>query len=162
MGTDYASVAIYSPHTAFDSTTAGINQRLAEGLGLEGISPLVPNERGPEGTGAGRVGRLRKAASLGQLADRLKQFLSIEHVQFVGDLDEPIERVAVACGAAGEFLGGAKQAACDLLVVGETNLHTCLEAEALCVALLLPGHFASERFAVEQLSGVLAARIPWP
>src|SRR5262245_28015040 len=28
-----ARIAIYSPHTAFDSTIEGINQRLAEGLG---------------------------------------------------------------------------------------------------------------------------------
>ena len=42
------------------------------------------------------------------------------------------------------------------MVLGETNLHTCLEAEANDVALLLPGHFASERFAVEQLADELA------
>ena len=72
----------------------------------------------------------------------------------------PVQKVAVACGAAGEFLPEAREAGCDLLVLGETNLHTCLEAEATQVALLLPGHFASERFAVEQLAGVLAAEFP--
>jgi putative NIF3 family GTP cyclohydrolase 1 type 2 len=43
-----------------------------------------------------------------------------------------------------------------LLVTGETSFHTCLEAQASGVALLLPGHYASERFAVEQLAQVLA------
>jgi putative NIF3 family GTP cyclohydrolase 1 type 2 len=42
-------VAIYSPHTAFDSTCDGINQRLAEGLALVDIVPRVPV---PDGSGA--------------------------------------------------------------------------------------------------------------
>ena len=35
-------VAIYSPHTAFDSALQGINQRLSEGMGLVDIIPLLP------------------------------------------------------------------------------------------------------------------------
>jgi putative NIF3 family GTP cyclohydrolase 1 type 2 len=81
-------------------------------------------------------------------------------------LDSAITQVAVACGAAGEFLSAAQRAGCQLLVLGETNLHTCLEAEATNVSLLLPGHFASERFAVEHLAAVLAEAFPeltvWP
>jgi putative NIF3 family GTP cyclohydrolase 1 type 2 len=41
-----------------------------------------------------------------------------------------------------------------------------LEAEARRIALLLPGHFASERFAVETLAETLAGQFPelvvWP
>lgn len=59
--------------------------------------------------------------------------------------------------SAGEFLGAAAEAGCDVLVTGEVRFHTTLEAEARGVGLVLAGHFASERFAVEQLAGVLAA-----
>ena len=50
-----AGVAVYSPHTAFDSAAEGINQRLAEGLGLTdiaaaGAAPGRPG-RGPLGQG---------------------------------------------------------------------------------------------------------------
>src|SRR6185295_17432474 len=37
-----AGISIYSPHTAFDSAAAGINQQLAEALGLKNIQPLEP------------------------------------------------------------------------------------------------------------------------
>src|SRR6185295_16007116 len=47
-----AGVAIYSPHTAFDSAAAGINQQLAEGLGLIDIQPLEASEALP-GVGTG-------------------------------------------------------------------------------------------------------------
>jgi dinuclear metal center YbgI/SA1388 family protein len=153
-------VAIYSPHTAFDSACGGINQRLAEGLALVDIVPLVTVVGAPPGAGAGRVGRVSRPVPLGQMAERLRQFLSLVHMHYVGPLDAPVEKVAVACGAAGEFLPKAREAGCNLLVVGEANLHTCLEAEATQVSLLLPGHFASERFAVEQLASIVAAEFP--
>jgi dinuclear metal center YbgI/SA1388 family protein len=156
----HGGVAIYSPHTAFDSAAAGINFQLAEGLGLEGIAPLVARTDEPEGVGAGRYGRLAEPATLTDVAAKLKAFLSLARLQAVGSPDHRVTRVAVACGAAGQFLDPARRAGCDLLVTGETNFHTCLEAEAQHVALLLPGHFASERFALETLAQRIAQRFP--
>ncbi len=152
-------VSVYSPHTAFDSAALGINRRLAEGLQLSDIQPLLPAEEG-SAVGAGRQGRLAPALPLAAVARRLKELLGIDGLHAVGAAERPVERVAVACGSAGGFLEAARAAACDLLVTGETGFHTCLEAAATGVALLLPGHFASERFAVEQLAGVLGERFP--
>ena len=148
-----ARIAVFSAHTAFDSAGEGINQRLAAGLELRGIAPLMPH---PEGQGTGRWGWLSDPLSLGQLAQRLKRFLAIERLQLVGDPGQTVRTVAVACGAAGELLDAARQNGCDAMVLGEARFHTCLEAEALGIGLLLPGHFASERFAVESLADVLA------
>ena len=96
----------------------------------------------------------------------VKTFLSIDQLQFVGDPQRKLQNVAVACGSAGEFLPIARDAGCDCLVTGETRFHTCLEAEATDIALVLAGHFASERFGVERLADVLADRFPevrvWP
>src|SRR5262245_21808831 len=149
-----ADIAIHSPHTAFDSAAAGINQQLAESLGLKGIQPLEPAGEGT-GVGSGRFGDLT-AMTLGQLAARLKQFLKISGLHVVGDLQMPISRAAVACGSAGEFLDVAIQRGCQVLVTGETRLHTCYEAESRGVGLLLAGHYASERFGVERLAKILA------
>jgi len=153
-----AKVAIFSPHTAFDSAQRGINQRLADGLHLSDIAPLVPGVE--PGQGSGRFGRLKSEMSLAELVQRVKQLLAIEHAQAVGALDRPVQTVAVACGSAGEFLAPANAAGCDALVTGEVRFHTCLEAESLEVGLVLAGHFASERFAVEQLAQVLAEKFP--
>ncbi len=147
-----AGIAVYSPHTAFDSAAAGINQRLAEGLGLTNITPLVANELDPKGLGAGRCGVLADDASLTEVAATLKAFLKLDGLHVVGAVDRSVKRVAVACGAAGEFLEPACRAKCDVLVTGETSFHTYLEAAARDIALLLPGHYASERFAVELLA----------
>jgi dinuclear metal center YbgI/SA1388 family protein len=158
-----ARIAVYSSHTAFDSAPWGINRQLAEGLGLEDIEPLRIH---PDGDGSGRYGSLEFSVTLSELGEKLKRFLRIDTLQLVGHAEKKIKKVAVACGAAGEFLPLAHEKQCDCLVVGETRFHTCLEAEALDVALLMPGHFASERFALECLAEVLAEQFPkleiWP
>ena len=158
-----ARIAVYSPHTAMDSAREGINQRLAAAVGLRGITPLVPHE---DGQGAGRWGWLDEPLELGQLAQRVKEFLAIEWMRMVGDPQQPVRTVAVACGAAGEFLDAARRTGCDCMLLGEARFHTCLEAEAAGIGLLLPGHFASERFAVERLAEALAEQFPdlevWP
>ncbi len=159
-------VAVYSPHTSFDSAATGINQMLAEGLGIVAPRNLQDNPDDLEGPGAGRFGDLEQPVTLAEFAARVKQFLQIDGLHAVGAGDTQINRVGVACGSAGTFLPAARRHGCDLLVTGETNFHTCLEAEATGVALLLPGHYASERFAVEKLAEVMAEEFPaleiWP
>jgi dinuclear metal center YbgI/SA1388 family protein len=149
-----AGVAVISPHTAFDSAQLGINQRLAEGIGLSQIRPLLATDDNCQ-LGSGRWGRFPEVRSLTVITDRLKEFLGVEHTRCVGDPGSQIATAAVACGSAGQFLKDAQAAGCGLLVTGETTFHTCLEAAATNVCLLLPGHYASERFAVEQLATVL-------
>ena len=159
-----ARVAVYSPHTAFDSAASGINQRLGEGLRLTGLSPLEADDEDPT-AGTGRFGAAN-GISLGEVARRCAAFLQIDGVQIVGEPDRPIERVAVACGSGGELLVAARTAGCDCFVTGETRFHTCLEAEATGMALVLVGHYASERFAVEALAEILGSEFPklscWP
>ena len=152
-----AKIAVFSPHTAFDSAANGINQRLARGLRLRGVLPLV---FAPQGLGAGRMGWLEEPISLARMADRVKRFLSVDRLQIVGDPELAIRTMAVACGAAGEFLEAAREAHCDAMLIGETRYHTCLDAEAAGVGLILPGHYASERFAVECLADVLDEEFP--
>lgn len=158
-----AQIAVYSPHTAFDSAPRGINERLAEGLRLCDVAPLKPH---PQGGGSGRCGTLAAPLALCELGNELKRFLKIKRLQIVGQAEQRIRKVAVGCGAAGEFLPLAREYGCDCLVVGETRFHTCLEAEALGIGLLMPGHFASERFALECLAEALSENFPeleiWP
>ena len=47
------NVAIYSPHTAFDSAATGINQQLAQSLSMAEVQPLIVAEGDDEGVGSG-------------------------------------------------------------------------------------------------------------
>ncbi len=157
-----AGIAVYSPHTAFDSAAAGINQQLAEGIGLTEIRPLVPApaDSALNNLGSGRCGKFASPLRLAEIASRLKTFLKIASLHAVGPNDALISTAAVACGSGGSFLEHAIRQDVDLLITGEASFHTCLEAEARDVHLLLAGHFASERFAVEKLAEVLTSEFP--
>ncbi len=153
-------VSIYSPHTSFDSAALGINQMLAERLKLQDIRPLNPIAEDPDGLGSGRVGTVARGTSLGDLVDRAKTALSLPGVRFVGTPDSQLTRIAVACGSGGSFLEQAIRDQCNAFVTGEAQFHTCLEAQARGASLLLLGHYASERFAVEELAVQLAKKFP--
>jgi dinuclear metal center YbgI/SA1388 family protein len=153
-----AGIAVYSPHTAFDSAAEGINQRLAEGLGLENIAPLLA-DCDDAAIGTGRFGAIG-GIQLGELARRCAVFLKIAGVQVVGELNRTVNLVAIACGSGGELLEAARRAGCNSFVTGETRFHTCLEAQAAGIALVLTGHYASERFAVEVLADMLGREFP--
>ena len=158
-----AGIAVYSPHTAFDSAAEGINQQLAEGIGLVEIRPLVlsPSPSGmAEQLGSGRSGRFAAPLALKEIAQRLKAFLKIQGLHAVGSGDAAISTAALACGSGGSFLEHAVEQGIDLLITGEASFHTCLEAEASGVNMLLAGHFASERFAVERLAEVIGRAFP--
>ncbi|MCP4173375.1 MAG: Nif3-like dinuclear metal center hexameric protein [Fuerstiella sp.] len=149
-------VSVYSPHTCFDSAEQGINHQLAESFGLHEIQPLRPHES-VEDLGSGRTGRLAAAVPLTDFLGTVRSAVGSEYVEFSGSLDAPVTRVAVACGAAAEFLTDAIQCGCDTFVTGEARFHSALEARTEGVNLILLGHYASERPAVEQLAKTLAA-----
>jgi dinuclear metal center YbgI/SA1388 family protein len=110
--------------------------------------------------GEGRVGNLTKATPLTQLAQHVRAALKCGPVQVVGDSKRPVQRVAIACGAAGEFLPDAARVAADVFLTGEMRFHDYLAARAIGIGLILPGHYATERFAVEELAAQLAKS--WP
>jgi dinuclear metal center YbgI/SA1388 family protein len=152
-----ARIAVLSPHTAFDSARFGINRRLAERLGLEHIQPLIVDAHDPL-LGTGRFGHF--AGTLSELAARACADLGLASVQLVGDPNQELERIAVGCGSAGELLSAARDAGCDCFVTGEARFHTALEAQAAGMTMLLLGHYASERFGVEELAQRLTDAFP--
>lgn len=145
--------AIYSAHTAFDSAENGINQQIADRLELVGVQPLEPC-LGQPSLGSGRVGTLNRPMQARILAKLAGSVTGARNsaVKLVGPPEQFVSRIGIGCGSGGSFLGTAIKANCDALVTGESNFHGCLEAEASGVALILVGHYASERFAMEWLA----------
>ena len=112
------------------------------------------------GPGAGRVGMLQTEVPLAEFARRAAVALKIQAVQVVGDRDRPVRKVAVACGAAEEYLEDAQRVGADVLVTGEARYHRAVEAQALGVTMILAGHHATERPGVEDLAVSLSEAFP--
>jgi dinuclear metal center YbgI/SA1388 family protein len=110
--------------------------------------------------GEGRVGRLVPPPTLAELGKGVKRALGAALVQVVGDPSRSVERLAVACGAGGEFLTDAVRVRADALLTGEMRFHDYLAAQAQGLSLVLAGHFATERPGVEELAARLQQQ--WP
>lgn len=112
------------------------------------------------GTGAGRVGTFSQPITLSDLTRRIAQQLRQPDIQFVGDPAREITRLGIACGAAAEFLRDAHRLGCDAFLTGEARFHSCLEARDRGIAMILPGHYATERFSMEELARRLSHLLP--
>jgi dinuclear metal center YbgI/SA1388 family protein len=165
-----SGIAVYSPHTAFDSASSGINQFLAELLELDNIQVLRPMkslelDESAKGSstavrGAGRAGNLSQSTTLESFLQKVKDCFSMDQVQYIGDLKHDISRVGIACGAAAEFMDDAQSLGCDLFLTGEARFHDCLNARTNGIAMILTGHYASERIAIEQLASLISKEFP--
>ncbi|MFO1064721.1 MAG: Nif3-like dinuclear metal center hexameric protein [Pirellulales bacterium] len=162
-----AGVSVYSPHTAWDSSRDGINEQLALKLQLEDVQPLIPavpkgatSSSVPEAPrGAGRMGRLASPIDIHELARRTSSVVPYCRPRGV-PAARPIRKIAIGCGSGGSFLSAAVAKGCDALLTGEATFHDCLAAEYAGTGLLMIGHFASERFAMEVLADRLHAALP--
>ena len=156
-------VEVVCPSDRLAAVLAGVRQAHSY---EEPAIDVYPLHTEPAGPGSGRVGRLSEPTALAAFAHAVGSVLQAPGLQFVGDPDRPVRRVAIVCGAGDDFLGDAARAGADVLLTGEARFHRALEAEALGIGLVVAGHHATERPGVEDLADRLAAGFPalsvWP
>jgi dinuclear metal center YbgI/SA1388 family protein len=121
------------------------------------VYPLQP---GTSKAGEGRLGKLPRPTPLGELARTAGERLHAAALTFVGDAARPVERMAIACGAGGSLLEDALTGGAEVFLTGEMRFHDCLRAQAQGAGVILPGHYATERFAMEALARSLQTQFP--
>lgn len=135
-------LSIYSAHTNLDSAPRGLNQLLAERLGLEDILPLEVS-KGPPSAGIGRYGRCSPIA-FERFLGHLKAHLSLSSMRFVPPKREYVEHIAVVTGSGGGYVEKAFEKGCDVLVTGDVGHHHFLEAQDLGMGIVDITHHVSE------------------
>ncbi len=145
-------ISLYAAHTSFDRAPGGINDALAELLGLTDVEPA-----GAEGLM--RIGVLPKPCMTELLAVRVKQSLGVTHVRISSGFKGLIERVAVLGGSGGEYAAEARMAGAQALITGEVKHHQWLEAASIGVLLIEAGHYDTERCFAGAIFGRLQLRI---
>jgi dinuclear metal center YbgI/SA1388 family protein len=147
---------VVCPEARADAVVAALRQAHSYEEPAVDVYPLRPVT---SPGGEGRWGEL-DPTPLSALAQALKAALGARAVQLVGAANREIRRAAVVCGAGGDFVADAVRSRADVLVTGEARFHDYLAASAQGLALLLPGHYASERLGAEDLARRLQGH--WP
>ena len=139
--------ALFVAHTNADRAPEhGVNDALAEAVGLLDVAPLEPTANDPR-AGLGRVGRLGEELTLREFAERVAGVLPVTAggVRAAGDPDRPVRTVAVCGGSGGSLIGAAAAAGADVLLTSDLKHHAVSEAlESNGPTLCDVAHFASE------------------
>jgi dinuclear metal center YbgI/SA1388 family protein len=110
--------------------------------------------------GGGRLAELAEAETLEAFVARVEAALAPRHLRFVGDGALLVRRVALVAGSGASFLADAVAAGADVLVTGDVRHHEALRAARSGLALVDPGHFASERPVCFETAAWLRQRLP--
>lgn len=121
------------------------------------IYPLGPTSASD---GEGRIGHLETPTSLKIISQRLAKLVPVEMLQSVGHDNHQIKKVAIGCGASGEWIRAAKDQHADIFITGEMRYHDTLWAHQAGIAVIVMGHHASESFAMKNLVTRLQQTFP--
>ena len=144
-----SDMAVLSLHTNLDKAAGGVNDTLAEKLGLCGVTPA------PDGMC--RLGRLPSPMTAADFAAKTAGVLHTA-VRFC-DGGRPVERVAVCGGSGGDLLLPLCGKA-DAVVSGELRHHEWLALRRAGVTAVEAGHYATEVGVIETVAAWLTADFP--
>ena len=142
--------ALLTAHTNGDSAVGGVNDVLAEILGLEDTRPLKPAEDGLPEEGLGRIGTLPTGTPFGEFAATVFGVLPAVAggVRAAGDRDAFVQRIALCGGAGDSLLAAAREAEADVYITADLRHHPASEAREAVGGqrpyLVDVSHFASE------------------
>lgn len=144
-------IAAINAHTNLDIAPGGINDVLAQTLGLAGIEII------------GEEGLLRRgtvpAQPLPQFLAHVKQALGCDGLRYVGG-GRPVATVAVGGGACADEMEEALSAGCDTFVTSDVKYNQFRTAFQLGLNLIDAGHFHTENPAMPVLRDKLQAAFP--
>ncbi|KAH9943999.1 NGG1p interacting factor 3 [Epithele typhae] len=146
-----AGISIYTPHTALDSVTDGINDWLCSRVAgplrdiawtSRFIGQAFPDDLG----GVGRVMTLKEPVSFGLLHAKIRQELELKDLQVAYASPEKdramVSSVAICAGSGGSMLLGVDA---DVYFTGEMSHHEVLAAIQSGHNVVLCGHTNTER-----------------
>jgi dinuclear metal center YbgI/SA1388 family protein len=105
--------------------------------------------------GLGRIGLLAEATTAGEFAVAVKERLAASGVRLVGEPGRRVKKVALCGGSGASLIHEAARKGADLMVTGDVKYHEAREAEAMGMAILDAGHFATELPMVQGLAAAL-------
>lgn len=105
--------------------------------------------------GLGRIGILDNEVALSAYAGNVKTLLGADHVSFAGDPKRAIKKVALLNGSGGKYINQARFAGADVLITGDMQYHTVLDALEMGLCVIDAGHYATEKIMIKYIAEYL-------
>ena len=146
-------ISVISFHTRLDAACGGVNDVLADLLGLQNVEPF-----GPEGEKMGRVGVISENMQLSDFAKHIKKVLKSPAVLFSGN--KPVRKVALLGGDGKDFVTEAISVGADTYVSGRISYNIMAEASEMGINLIEAGHYYTEQPVCQMLLDKLHDAFP--
>lgn len=132
------NISLYAAHTNLDTTLGGLNDFVANRLGISveaiNLEDKIPNIR---------VGSI-KETSLIELAKQVKEKLNLDYLHYCGDEASRISKVALCTGSGMSFYKEALKEDVDVFITGDMKYHDATLALDLKVPIIDATHYGSE------------------
>ena len=147
-------IACYAMHTNFDIHRMGI---LAEKkLGLEhtiALEPIVLDGKEDVNVGIGRIGSLlNDPVTLGSYAAKVRESFGLPYVRVYGDESQMVGTIAISPGSGKSEISTALRAGADVLITGDIDHHSGIDAMAQGLCIIDAGHYGVEHIFIEYIS----------
>lgn len=144
-------VAIVAMHTNLDNVMRnGVNQRIADQLGLVNQKILRLKQEDDADTGSGMIGDLPETMETAAFLAHLKAKMQVNCIKHTRIRHPKISRVAVAGGSGGFLLEDAKKAKADIFITSDYKYHEFFDANGEIIIADI-GHYESEQFTIDLL-----------
>ena len=136
-----SGISVFSFHTRADKLVGGVNDRLAEILGMDEIAPFGDD-------GLGRIGTIEEPMELQDFAYRVKQLCGSDIIRYADGFND-VHRVAVVGGDGKGYVRAAIEAGADTYLSGRIGYNVMEEAAEMGINLIEAGHFFTEQHITE-------------
>ena len=145
-------------HTNFDVHVMG--SIVAERIGFDRYSVLDITEDGKIPLGIGTISDLLEPISLLELAGYVRDAFPLPFVNYYGDPDTVINRVAVVPGSGKSEIRTAIEAGANCLITGDISHHEGLDALGEGLSIIDAGHYGLEHMFVEYMAKYIKKNLP--
>lgn len=142
-------ISVIAMHTNLDVAAGGVNDRLAQQLGLQNVETME--------NGLIRIGTLPQTMELRNFAAFVKDALGCNGVRY-SDAGKTVSKVAVGGGTCGDYEAEVLAAGCDTFVTADLKYHQFLDARD--INLVDAGHFPTEDPVCAVLIQYITAQFP--
>lgn len=137
-------------HTNLDAADGGVNDMLAEKLGLRGLEMLNEEK-------IGRIGTLKSEIPLVDFTRFVVKSLGCNGLRYI-DGGKPVHRVAVGGGACSGYIAQAIANGCDTFVTSDLKYNDFLDTKG--INLIDAGHFPTENVVCPAVADYLRKQFP--
>ena len=147
-----SGISVFSFHTRLDKLCGGVNDRLADILGIKDVRPFGEGD-------LGRIGVIEETMDLQDFAYRVKQLCGSDVIRYADGFSD-VHTVALVGGDGKGYVKAAIDEGADTYISGRIGYNVMEEAPEMGINLIEAGHYFTEQHITEFIRELLTSFDP--